>query len=211
MKIRSRLTRRIRTGYRRKRFAYPAPAGLKYRVKLDRAIIGLVIGDRPTFQNFLSEVARTGGEPVHQPLQKFLKLHAGWSAHSSKSWTSQSNQGAADRRPSRSCALIGSPPPPGQQSCCPERQSAERLHSRGGVTPSLPPDLHDVARVTVSIVHYPEVIIGSTIHPHTNPPVLIAGPGVELETYKPAPGRLKLASVMRGESATCEPERPRRY
>jgi hypothetical protein len=30
-------------------------AGLKYRVKLDRAIIGLVIGDRPTFQNFLSE------------------------------------------------------------------------------------------------------------------------------------------------------------
>jgi hypothetical protein len=49
----------------------------------------------------------------------------------------------------------------------------------------LPPDLYDVARVTVSIVHYSEVIVGGTIHPHTNPPVLIAGPGVEFETYGP--------------------------
>ena len=56
------------------------------------------------------------------------------------------------------------------------------------------PGLHDLARVTVSIVHYPEAIFGITIHPHTTHPDLFAGPGVELETYKPAPGRLKLAS-----------------
>ena len=74
------------------------------------------------------------------------------------------------------------------------------------------PGLHDLARVTDSVVHYPERLNDTTIHPHTNPPVLFAGPGVELETNKPLPGRLKLAStVSRGEIATTIPEWPRRY
>jgi hypothetical protein len=53
----------------------------------------------------------------------------------------------------------------------------------------LPPNLHDIARVTVGVIHYPEVLKGKTFHSHTSPPVLIAGPGVELETYGSQPGR----------------------
>jgi hypothetical protein len=72
--------------------------------------------------------------------------------------------------------------------------------------------LHGLARVTESIVHYPEAISGITIHPHTNPPVLFAGPGVELETNKPLPGRQKLALRRKvlGEKAASA-ELPRRY
>jgi hypothetical protein len=75
------------------------------------------------------------------------------------------------------------------------------------------PGLHDLARVTVSIVHYREAIFGITIHPHTNPPVLFARPGVELETNKPLTGRLKLASrtPISGEKAVTSREWPRRY
>jgi hypothetical protein len=109
--------------------------------------------------------------------------------------------------------LVAAPPPPGQQSSPPQYQPAERLQvRRRGATSSLP-GLHDLARVTVSIVHYCEAVIRKTIHPHPSPSVLVAGPGVELETNKPLPRRPKLAcpKIIGGKRAGTSREWPRRY